>query len=102
MRHLEKKKKRQTPCSTSARRSFGRLHSSGAYLESLLGGQHFTKALAGANAQRVAQEANLLDVVHRDQRGNVRLDVLGGVELEPLALEGEDLGIGHFAGGKEV
>lgn len=72
----------------------GRLH----YLEALLGGKDFTKALARTNTQRVSQEANLLDVLERDQRSNVRLDVLGGVELEPLALKGEDLGRGHFAG----
>lgn len=32
----------------------------------------------------------------------MRLDVFGGVELEPLALEGKDLGGGHFAGEHEV
>jgi hypothetical protein len=32
----------------------------------------------------------------------VRFDVCGGVEFESLALEGEDLGRGHFAGGSEI
>lgn len=73
-----------------------------AYLEALLGGQDFTETLASANAERVAPESHFFDVIQSAEGAEVRLDVFGGVELEPLALEGEDLGGGHFAGEHKV
>lgn len=73
-----------------------------AYLKALLGRQDFTETLAGANAERVAPESHFFDVIQREEGGEVRLDVLGGVELEPLAFEGEDLGRGHFAAEHKV
>lgn len=73
-----------------------------AYLEALLGGQDFTETLASTNTERVAPESHFFDVIQRGEGGDVRLDVFGGVELEPLALEGEDLGGGHFAGKHKV
>lgn len=72
------------------------------YLQGLLGGKDFTETLASANAECVAPESHFFDVIQRAKGGEMRLDVFGGVELEPLALEGEDLGRGHFAGEHEV
>ena len=65
------------------------------YLKLLLRLEHFGERLAGADAQRVAEEAHLLDVVVVLEPLDVRRDVLGGVELEALALEREDLGVRH-------
>ena len=67
----------------------------GTYSEVLLCGEDFAQEFAGANTQRVAQQAHLLDVVGAEV-GDVRLQVLGRVELQALALEGEDLGGGHL------
>jgi hypothetical protein len=65
------------------------------YLEALLGLEDLGQGLAGLDTERVAQEPDLLDVLVVDQGLDVRLNVLGGGELEALALEGEDLGGRH-------
>jgi hypothetical protein len=65
------------------------------HLEALLGLEDLGQGLAGLDSERVAQEPDLLDVVVVDQGLDVRLNVLGGGELEALALEGEDLGGRH-------
>lgn len=61
------------------------------YLQRLLGGQYLPQALAGTHSQRVAQDSNLLNLVHGLQASNVWLEVLGCVQLQTLALKGEDL-----------
>lgn len=65
------------------------------YLQALLAFENFGQGLAGANAQGVAQELDLLDVVIVLELLQVRLNVLGGGEFEALALEGEDFGCRH-------
>lgn len=61
------------------------------YSKALLGRENLTKKLTGAYTQSVSQQANLLDVVLGPETGDMRLEILGGVELEALPLEGKEL-----------
>lgn len=63
--------------------------------EALLSLQDLGKALGGLNAQGVSTETDFSVVGVVNQGLNVRIHVLGAVELEDLALEGEDFGRGH-------
>jgi hypothetical protein len=68
-----------------------------AYLKVLLGLKDLCERLAGLNTKSVAQEPDFLDLVIGLQVLNVWLNVLGGGELEALALDGKDFGSRHCA-----
>jgi hypothetical protein len=67
------------------------------YLQSLLRLEHFGERFAGLDAQSVSEELDLLDLVVALEVLDVWLNVLGGGELEALALERKDLGSRHCA-----
>jgi hypothetical protein len=65
------------------------------YPQVLLGRKNLSEKLAGTDTQRVTQQPHLLDIVGA-KFGNVRLDVLGGIELETFPFEGKNLGRSHI------
>lgn len=68
------------------------------YLESLLGTEDIGEGGGCFDSDGVALKAHLLHVVHLAEGFDVRFYIFGGVELDALALKGENLGIiRHFA-----
>lgn len=61
------------------------------YLQRPLVGQNLSQALACTHSQCVAQDSDLLNIVHGLQASDVWLEVLSCVQLQTLALKGEDL-----------
>lgn len=66
------------------------------YLEILLRLQNLGQCLTGFNTKCVSQKFDLLDLVVALQVLNVRLNVLGGGELQALALNGKHLCSRHL------
>lgn len=67
------------------------------YLERLLGSKDIGESGGCLDSDGVALEAHLFHVFHLAERFDVRFYIFGGVELDALALEGENLGIiRHF------
>lgn len=70
----------------------------GTYLERLLGAENVSEGGGGFDSDGVALKAHLLHVVHLAESLDVRFYIFGGVELDALALEGENLGcVRHFS-----
>lgn len=69
----------------------------GTYLESILGAEDIGEGGGCFDSDGVALEAHLLHVFHLAEGFDVRFYIFGGVELDALALKGENLGIiRHF------
>ena len=64
-------------------------------MQLLLGLEDFGKCLAGSYSKGVSEEPHLLHIVVLLQPLDMRLNVLGSVEFQALALEREDLGVRH-------
>ena len=66
------------------------------YLQQGLLGQGNGEGAACLDTKGVSAEDDILELVHRLDRGDKLLDLLGSVELEAAALDGEGGG-GHYA-----
>jgi hypothetical protein len=65
------------------------------YLQGLLRLEDICQRFAGLDAESVSEKLDFLDLVVALKVLDVWLNVLGGGELEALALERKDLGSGH-------